>query len=126
MGRRSFQGILARPISARQQSAKMLTLLQTTFVDPKALLQERDVEAEDITGDSFVALDLHKGATALSGNGSTGKLPVSSGPGVDALALQESIGQSKPLDVLRFVPYYFRANRKGRGHMRVGLRQWHK
>jgi hypothetical protein len=81
------------------------------------------VEDEDLTGDSFVALDLHSGATTLAGKEDT---PLSVGPGVDAIALQESIGRSEPLDVLRFVPYYFRANRKGNGHMKVGLRQWHR
>jgi hypothetical protein len=96
---------------------------QTTFVDPRALLQERVVEDEDLTGDSFVALDLHSGATTLAGSEDTSH---SMGPGIDAVALQEIIARSEPLDVLRFVPYYFRANRKGKGHMRVGLRQWHR
>ncbi|KAJ4502054.1 hypothetical protein HRR83_000001 [Exophiala dermatitidis] len=30
------------------------------------------------------------------------------------------------IDELTFVPYYFRANRGGRGQMRVGLRRWHR
>lgn len=94
-----------------------------TFVDPKAQIQERVVENEDLTGDSFVALDVHSGATALVGKEVTSP---SIGPGVDAIALQETIARSEPLNVLRFVPYYFRANRKGKGHMRVGLRPWHR
>jgi len=81
------------------------------------------VENDDITGDSFIALNLHSGATTLSGKENTSFSP---GPGVDAVALQAKISQSEPVDVLRFVPYYFRANRKGKGHMRVGLRQWHR
>lgn len=83
---------------------------------------ERVVEDENNTGDSFVALDLHSGATSLAGQ----ETPVSAGPGVDAVVLRDRIGRSEPLELLRFVPYYFRANRKGKGHMRVGLRQWHR
>ena len=104
-------------------STKRLTISQKTFVDSKAQVQEQVVENEDLTGDSFVALDVHSGATALVGKEVTSP---SIGPGVDAIALQETIARSEPLNVLRFVPYYFRANRKGKGHMRVGLRPWHR
>jgi len=120
MGQRSLQGTVVHQMSS--SVCGKTDIPQTTFVDNKSELNEHVVEDEDLT-DSFVALDLHSGATTLSGRENT---PLSTGPGVDAVALQESIGQSEPLDVLRFVPYYSRANRKGKGHMRVGLRQWHR
>lgn len=43
-------------------------------------------------------------------------------PGIYAA---ESVDVTRKADVdkLLFVPYYFRANRDGRGHMRVGLRR---
>lgn len=96
--------------------------LQTTLVDPKYQPHERLVEDGKTTGDSFVALDLHSGATNLARKG----MPDPVGPSVDDFALQREIGKSEPLDLLHFVPYYFRANRKGKGHMRVGLRKWHR
>jgi hypothetical protein len=40
------------------------------------------------------------------------------------LSAVESL-QRGQVDVLRFIPYYFRANRGGKGQMRVGLRIAH-
>lgn len=96
--------------------------LQTTLADPSSQLRERLVENEETTGDSFVALDLHSGATSLARK----EMPDPVAPSVDAVALEREIGKNEPLELLHFVPYYFRANRKGRGHMRVGLRQWNR
>lgn len=32
--------------------------------------------------------------------------------------------KAEPLERLRFVPYYFKANRGGKGMSRVGLKEW--
>ena len=40
-------------------------------------------------------------------------------PAVDATT---ALQHSEPIKDLRFVPYYFRANREGKGQMRVGLK----
>lgn len=51
--------------------------------------------------------------------------------GVDGPTEEDDNGISESMAVrtriveeLNFVPFYFRANRGGRGHSRVGLRRW--
>lgn len=62
--------------------------------------------------DAYVAIVAEKGAA--------GELDTSSWNGqITAESKNEIIGQAKDLC---FVPYYLRANRGGRGQMRVGLR----
>jgi hypothetical protein len=34
------------------------------------------------------------------------------------------MAEAKKIETLKFVPYYFRANRGGRGMARVGLKEW--
>ena len=46
------------------------------------------------------------------------------GPGLEMNVLKEKTKDTKLLDEVKFVPYYFRSNRGGRGEMRVGLRRW--
>lgn len=66
------------------------------------------------TGDHYVGITLTDGAWNVESATSR------SAPFVDA-ELQSATLQK--LDALSFVPYYFRANRGGKGHMRVGLRK---
>ena len=40
--------------------------------------------------------------------------------------VQSQSEESAVVEELKFVPYYFRANRRGRGHARVGLKRWHR
>lgn len=43
---------------------------------------------------------------------------------IDKEEVDKIIAAGKVVDELRFVPYYYRANRGGRGMARVGLKQW--
>lgn len=73
-----------------------------------------------MTGDTFVPLELKEGACVTTDRrGSQHNLPFS-----DAASILAAESKLEALPSLRFVPYYFRANRSGKGHMRVGLRQW--
>ena len=91
-------------------------------MNPTADLTERVVSSETVTGDTFIALELHNGAADMS----SAETPWTNLPFCDALAVREAQLKVKPMSVLTFIPYYFRANREGRGHMRVGLRQWNR
>ena len=65
-------------------------------------------------------LELKDGAYVVAEmEGYHGGLPFS-----DAASHLINESKLKPLPSLHFVPYYFRANRGGKGHMRVGLRRW--
>lgn len=86
-------------------------------MDITADVAERHVH-DEITGDDYVALDLIHGAKSVS--------PIDnavSGPSIETTQFQSVCDKSAVLPVLRFVPYYFRANRKGKGQMRVGLKR---
>lgn len=91
-------------------------------MDPSASLKERQISSEKVTGDDFVALELQSGAADTS----VAEAPPTESPFCDALATRASERDVKPLSSLIFVPYYFRANRGGKGHMRVGLRPWNR
>jgi hypothetical protein len=72
------------------------------------------------TGDTYVPLELKDGAYVTAKVGSHhDTLPFS-----DAKLHLNGEDRLEPLPSLHFVPYYFRANRGGKGHMRVGLRRW--
>ena len=90
------------------------------MVDRAATLRERIVTSETTTRDSFVALDLLDGAADLS----TIEPQRADLPFCDEEVTRAIEYNAKPLETLEFIPYYFRANRGGRGHMRVGLRPW--
>ena len=77
--------------------------------------------ADKVTGDTYVALTVAKGASLLKTD------RINAHPGVEIGPL-DGVAQSDDsvIDELNFVPYYFRANRGGRGHARVGLRRWHR
>ncbi|KAK3679576.1 hypothetical protein LTR37_021402 [Vermiconidia calcicola] len=81
-------------------------------LDPRCKIEERSID-DDASGDSFVGLTVSDGASAID----LQKLQAS--PAVDAQASQHAT----PIKELQFVPYYFRANRGGKGQMRVGLRR---
>lgn len=67
-----------------------------------------------------MALELRNGATDVDAS----KVGTKSTLFVDVAAVKEAKRSSKVIESLHFIPYYFRANRGGRGHMRVGLRAW--
>jgi DUF1680 family protein len=89
-------------------------------LDPACAIQEK-VVTHDTTGDTYVALTVAKGASILD----TGS--INAQPGVEFNHVNEATqSQDIVLDELNFVPFYFKANRGGRGQARVGLRRWHR
>ena len=89
-------------------------------LDPACAVQEETI-TDKTSGDTLVALTVARGASVLN----TGDIHAC--PDVEAGELKK-IEQSVDtvIDELKFVPYYFRANRGGRGQARVGLRRWHR
>lgn len=86
-------------------------------MDATADIVERHVH-DDSTGDDYIVLDLLRGAKSVSVTDHA-----VSGPLIEDRQFQEACDKSEVLPVLRFVPYYFRANRGGKGQMRVGLKR---
>ena len=64
-------------------------------------------------GDSYIALTVTRGCSILEPD-TFEESPFLRDNGLD---------RGKPLQNVNFVPYYFRANRGGKGHMRVGLKR---
>lgn len=93
-------------------------------LDPACSVHEKTVtDTTTGTGDTYVALTVQNGARRLQPN------RISATPGVpvnDNRELDQMDHENALIDELNFVPYYFRANRDGRGQARVGLRRWHK
>lgn len=85
---------------------------QSTLLSSTCEITERLVQNQDL-GDSYVALTVTRGASLLD-TGAFNPTP---------FLRDNGVGEGKPLSKLEFVPYYFRANRGGRGHMRVGLKR---
>lgn len=84
---------------------------QSTLLNPASKIAEKVVQDQNL-GESYVALTVTHGASLL-----------------DTTSFEETpflrdngVAQGKQLPKLDFVPYYFRANRGGKGHMRVGLK----
>lgn len=86
---------------------------QTVQIDPGCEITERSIKEED-SGDRFVALTV-TGASVFQPES------IANTPHTEARALQRLLKGAKPVESLHFIPYYFRANRGGRGQMRVGL-----
>ena len=80
-----------------------------------------ELHEEKETGERYVRVKVRDGACLLD----VEQLEVD-GPAVAAAAEKEQKGKVKAIENLVFVPYYTRANRKGRGMMRVGLGRWYR
>ncbi|OAP56874.1 hypothetical protein AYL99_08986 [Fonsecaea erecta] len=89
-------------------------------LDPECVVQDEAV-TDEATGETYVALVVKEGASLLQVQN------IDAHPTLGAEELH-SVEKSddKVIKELKFVPYYFRANRGGRGHARVGLRRWHR
>ena len=72
---------------------------------------------EKVFGENYIALK-------ASGGVSIGEIAEELMPGSEQVKYQalESVDEKTGTNELRFIPYYARANRGGRGHMRVGLK----
>lgn len=75
---------------------------------------------DERTEESYVALTVTDGASVLRVE------ELKPSPSIPAGVAGCEPASRTPIKELHFVPYYLRANRGGKGHMRVGLRQWHR
>ncbi|KIW95459.1 uncharacterized protein Z519_04043 [Cladophialophora bantiana CBS 173.52] len=94
----------------------VLDHFKSILLDAACSFDEKTV-TDDTTGDTYVALTATKGVSMLTKNS------IHAYPGVEcngAAKFSQTI-----IPRLNFVPYYFKANRGGFGHARVGLRRWH-
>lgn len=73
------------------------------------------------TKDEFISLTVEKGGAAVFDPRKTRASPDIVVQGLDKTLIDDAT----VVEELKFVPYYFRANRGGRGQMRVGVRRWH-
>ncbi|KAF7185979.1 Non-reducing end beta-L-arabinofuranosidase [Pseudocercospora fuligena] len=85
------------------------------FVNPQNSFEEHQI-VDDKTGDEYVGITLQDGARNLP------ELAAAFAPMLDAEKLKASLEHAPPVSALHFIPYYFRSNRGGKGHMRVGLK----
>lgn len=90
-------------------------------LDPASASVQEKFVMDETTGDSYTALTISKGARILN----AGRIHAQPGLEVDDLQNEEQ-SQDGVIDELKFVPYYFRANRGGTGQARVGLKRWHR
>ncbi|OAP60558.1 hypothetical protein AYL99_05560 [Fonsecaea erecta] len=88
---------------------------KTTLLDKESYFAEKLVD-DETTGEYYVALST-KGARMLKTEGIRAypSVPFDEAAKLDSSNIRE----------LNFVPYFFKANRGGRGQARVGLRRWH-
>lgn len=73
---------------------------------------------DDATGDRYVSLTLENGARKMDPD------VIEAYPSVHEDGLRSVLESAEIIPKLRFIPYYFRANRGGKGHMRVGLQRF--
>ncbi|KAJ9613061.1 hypothetical protein H2200_003002 [Cladophialophora chaetospira] len=93
---------------------------KTVQLDPHCKIDEITVTDKD-TNDAYVALKVIKGASLMNMDA------LHASPDARIEELDKATGaDAKIIEELIFVPYYFRANRGGRGQMRVGLKRWNK
>ena len=95
----------------------LLTVLQNVQLDPKSNIIEQEV-TDRLTGDKYIALTVEQGASVAEVESSTFS------PAGSTRAISSASQRAKIIDRLHFVPYFFRSNRGGRGHSRVGLKRW--
>ena len=74
---------------------------------------------DDDTRETYVGLTAHDAVSLVDTDN------VVAYPGLSTTVLmQENLSKGKKVEELHFVSYYYRANRGGKEHMRVGLRRW--
>lgn len=94
---------------------------QSVQLHPSSTVQEKVVACQ-ATGDTYVALKVVKGASFLQPD----SIRAQPGVDIDGRGKEQTPNDSPVLDELNFIPFYFRANRGGKGHARVGLRRWNR
>ncbi|KAF3045458.1 hypothetical protein E8E12_005741 [Didymella heteroderae] len=95
---------------------------QSTYLDPGCIARHAVIEREtsdlNFPNERYVSIVVEKAAYVVDFT----KLKINAL--VEIEQLNKTIGAAKLIDELKFVPYYYRANRGGRGMARVGLKQW--
>lgn len=85
---------------------------QTISLSPQCKIYEHNVSDQG-TGDQFVSLTVMEGVSTV---------PIDQIKGMPWMNVDGKDGSNAPKD-LQLIPYYFRANRGGRGQMRVGMKR---
>lgn len=95
---------------------------RSTYLDPGCLAKnavtERQTADASLPDERYVSITVHKAAYTVDFD----QLKVDASVNIEGL--QRTIAAAKVIDELNFVPYYYRANRGGRGMARVGLKSW--
>lgn len=95
---------------------------RSTYLDSGCIAKDAVVEKEmadpNFPAERYVEITVIKAAYAV------GFTALKVNAFVEKEEMDNRIGAAKVIDELRFVPYYYRANRGGRGMARVGLKQW--
>lgn len=90
---------------------------QTISLNPQCNIYEHSV-ADQTTGDQFVSLTITEGISTV---------PIERVGSMPWMDVEKDSSGSKPNGAnakdLKLIPYYFRANRGGRGQMRVGMKR---
>ncbi|OAL55112.1 DUF1680-domain-containing protein [Pyrenochaeta sp. DS3sAY3a] len=94
----------------------------STYLDPqcvaKQALAEEKIVDENLLKEEYVAITANKAAYKVD------MKAFKADAYVETEELNHAIKTASVIEKLKFVPYYFRANRGGRGMARVGLQQW--
>lgn len=95
---------------------------RSTYLDPKCLakhaLTEEEIADPRLPDEKYVGITINNAAYVVNFE------KLNADAYVDKDELNQTIRDAKAIDELKFVPYYYRANRAGRGMARVGLKQW--
>lgn len=95
---------------------------RSTYLDPRCLTKnavtEREIVDQSLPDERYIGITVSKAAYVVDFD----KLKASAF--IDNEELSQTVRAARVVDELKFVPYYYRANRKGRGMARVGLKQW--
>lgn len=94
----------------------LLTIAKGVSINTAASLAENVIK-DTKTGDGYVSLVLEDGARNIKPE------TVCAYPSINVADLESIVSKANTIRGLHFTPYYFRGNRGGKGHMRVGLRR---
>lgn len=89
--------------------------VQSIELDPSCNISEHHRQ-DSALGETFIGLRVENGASVVN------LRQFNDGPIYDLQPISGS-GCNEDQKVLNLVPYYFRANRGGKGHMRVGFKR---
>lgn len=94
----------------------------STYLDPHCIrdntVREEEIVDPRLPDERYIAITVSKAAYIVDST------DLNANAMIDKEEVDKIIAAGKVVDELRFVPYYYRANRGGRGMARVGLKQW--